>query len=90
MASQPSGRRHLAFAAPPLLRSGTVDEAFLTQVAAVLGIPRAEIVDAHWADNGPGWVAVLLRDAEAVLAIEPDFRRWPSGSSPAGARPHLT
>lgn len=66
----------LAFAAPPLLRSGPVDEDFLTQVATVLGITRAEIVDAHWADNGPGWVAVLLRDAEAVLAIEPDFRRY--------------
>ena len=66
----------LAFAAPPLLRSGPVDEDFLTQVAAVLGITRTEIVDAQWADNGPGWVAVLLRDAEAVLAIEPDFRRY--------------
>ena len=26
-----------------------------------------------WADNGPGWVAVLLESAEAVLALEPDF-----------------
>src|SRR5687768_11256952 len=66
----------LAFAAPPLLRSGPVDEDLLTQVAAVLGIPRREIVDAQWADNGPGWVAVLLKDAEAVLAVEPDFRRY--------------
>ena len=26
-----------------------------------------------WVDNGPGWVGVLLRDADAVLALEPDF-----------------
>jgi PhzF family phenazine biosynthesis protein len=66
----------LAFAAPPLLRSGPVDESLLKQLAAVLGIPRSQIVDAQWADNGPGWVAVLLQDAAAVLAVEPDFRRY--------------
>jgi predicted PhzF superfamily epimerase YddE/YHI9 len=37
----------------------------------VLGIGRDEIVDAQWADNGPGWVAVLLADADAVLAVRP-------------------
>ena len=31
--------------------------------------PAAEIVDASWADNGPGWIAVLLASAEAVLAL---------------------
>ncbi|WP_327090688.1 PhzF family phenazine biosynthesis protein [Nonomuraea sp. NBC_01738] len=61
----------LAFAAPPLLRSGPVDEALIARLATMLGIARAEIVDAQWADNGPGWVAVLLRDAEAVLALRP-------------------
>ncbi|HEU0300908.1 MAG TPA: PhzF family phenazine biosynthesis protein [Longimicrobium sp.] len=70
------GGHGLAFAAPPLLRGGPVDEAFLRQVAAVLGIGRGGIADAQWADNGPGWVAVLLQDAEAVLAVEPDFSRW--------------
>src|SRR6476469_3522193 len=61
----------LAFAAPPLLRSGPVEEATVSRVAAVLGIERDAIVDAQWADNGPGWVAVLLADAEAVLALRP-------------------
>jgi PhzF family phenazine biosynthesis protein len=70
------GEHGLAFAAPPLIRGGPVDEAFARQVAEVLGIGRGEIVDARWADNGPGWVAVLLKDAEAVLAVEPDFSRW--------------
>jgi PhzF family phenazine biosynthesis protein len=61
----------LAFAAPPLLRSGPVDEELVEHIASVLGIDRGEIFDAEWADNGPGWVAVLLADAEAVLALRP-------------------
>jgi PhzF family phenazine biosynthesis protein len=61
----------LAFAAPPLLRSGPPGEALVRHIADVLGIGRADIVDAEWADNGPGWVAVLLRSAEAVLALRP-------------------
>jgi PhzF family phenazine biosynthesis protein len=63
----------LAFAAPPLIRSGPVEEPLVEQVAAVLGIERGEIADAQWADNGPGWVAVLLESAEAVLALRPGF-----------------
>ncbi|MCO5785987.1 phenazine biosynthesis protein PhzF [Pseudomonas sp. G11-1] len=69
----------LAFAAPPLLRSGQVDAAYTEQLAAVLGIDRSQIVDTAWADNGPGWVGVLLEDAATVLAIEADFSRY-SGS----------
>jgi len=61
----------LAFAAPPLVRSGPVDDAVVAHIADVLGIAVSEIVDAQWADNGPGWVAVLLADAAAVLALRP-------------------
>jgi PhzF family phenazine biosynthesis protein len=61
----------LAFAAPPLVRSGPVDDALAHRVAAMLGIGRDDIVDLQWADNGPGWIAVLLASADAVLAIEP-------------------
>jgi PhzF family phenazine biosynthesis protein len=61
----------LAFAAPPLLRSGPPSEAVVQHLAAVLGIDRGDIVDAEWVDNGPGWVAVLLASAEAVLALRP-------------------
>jgi PhzF family phenazine biosynthesis protein len=63
----------LAFAAPPLIRTGSVEETLIQQIASVLGIDRAEIVDAEWVDNGPGWVAVLLADADAVLALRPGF-----------------
>ncbi|MEU8250013.1 PhzF family phenazine biosynthesis protein [Nonomuraea sp. NPDC048916] len=61
----------LAFAAPPLRRSGPVAEPLVKHIAELLGIGRDEIADAEWADNGPGWVAVLLRDAAAVLALRP-------------------
>jgi PhzF family phenazine biosynthesis protein len=62
-----------AFAAPPLVRSGPVEESLVEHIASVLRIDRAEIVDAAWADNGPGWVAVSLSSAAAVLALEPGF-----------------
>src|SRR5829696_1662883 len=61
----------LAFAAPPLLRSGPVEEELVKRIAGILGIERDDVVAAEWADNGPGWVAVLLEDAEAVLALKP-------------------
>jgi PhzF family phenazine biosynthesis protein len=61
----------LAFAAPPLIRGGDVEPEDLTEIMAFLGIDRDQVVDAQWADNGPGWVALLLADAETVLALEP-------------------
>ena len=61
----------LAFAAPPLLRGGPVDDSKIAEVAEFLGIDRARIVDAQWADNGPGWVVVLLASADEVLSLEP-------------------
>jgi PhzF family phenazine biosynthesis protein len=61
----------LAFAAPPLVRSGPVEESIAERVAQGLNVPRSDIVDMAWADNGPGWVAVLLASAEAVLAVKP-------------------
>jgi PhzF family phenazine biosynthesis protein len=60
-----------AFAAPNLIRSGPVDETKIGEVADFLRIHRASIVDAQWVDNGPGWVAILLDSAAAVLALEP-------------------
>jgi PhzF family phenazine biosynthesis protein len=61
----------LAFAAPPLIRSGPVEEDLLGEIAQQLGIGLGDVVDAAWADNGPGWVAVLMESAEAVLALAP-------------------
>jgi PhzF family phenazine biosynthesis protein len=63
----------LAFAAPPLLRTGPVEESLVERIASMIGVERDQIVDSQWADNGPGWVAVLLESAEAVLAVDPLF-----------------
>jgi PhzF family phenazine biosynthesis protein len=63
----------LAFAAPPLIRSGAVDDADLDRIVTALRIERSDIVDSQWVDNGAGWVAVRLADAAAVLALDPDF-----------------
>ena len=82
------GSDGLAFAAPPLIRSGPVDDAELDEVAAALRIARSEIVDAAWADNGPGWIAVMLRDAAAVLALSPapsELKIGVVGPQPAGS-----
>ena len=63
----------LAFAAPPLIRSGPVESEVVEKIVTGLGIARGDIVDASWADNGPGWVALLLESADAVLAVRPGF-----------------
>jgi predicted PhzF superfamily epimerase YddE/YHI9 len=61
----------LSFLAPPIIRGGSVDEPTLAKIAAFLRINRSQIADAQWADNGPGWVVVMLASADAVLAVEP-------------------
>lgn len=79
----------LAFAAPDLLRSGPLDESFVSDIAAALGIDRSEILDHAWVDNGPGWAAVRLASAEQVLALTPDFSAIPDTKlGVVGAHPH--
>ncbi|MFJ7883155.1 PhzF family phenazine biosynthesis protein [Pseudomonas sp. NPDC096917] len=63
----------LAFIAPPLLRSGAIEEALLQRICAGLHLEQHDVLQARWVDNGPGWVAVLLRDREQVLALNPDY-----------------
>jgi PhzF family phenazine biosynthesis protein len=64
--------QRLAFAAPPRVRSGPLDEADLALVARGLGVAREDIVHHAWCDNGPGWRGVMLRSHEQVLALKPD------------------
>ncbi|WP_256328379.1 PhzF family phenazine biosynthesis protein [Nocardioides sp. YR527] len=81
----------IAFAAPELIHGGAVDEETLVAIARGLRVAREDIQDAQWCDNGPGWVGVMLADAEAVLAVTPDHAalgdhkvglvgRYPEGS----------
>jgi PhzF family phenazine biosynthesis protein len=64
----------LAFAAPPLRRSGPLDPGTLQTIVRGLRIAQADVLHHQWVDNGPGWCAVLLRSAAQVLALQPD---WP-------------
>ena len=64
---------HLAFAAPPLVRSGPVASELLAEVVEALGISSSAVVHSAWVDNGPGWLAVQLGSAEEVLAVRPSF-----------------
>lgn len=59
----------LAFAAPPLMRSGPVEPRVLADRIDQLGLRHGDIVDSAWVDNGPGWMAVLLASVEAVLDV---------------------
>ncbi|MBP3036113.1 PhzF family phenazine biosynthesis protein [Arthrobacter sp. zg-ZUI100] len=61
-----------AFAAPPLLRSGPLEDEVLDQALRALNLDRTEILASNWIDNGPGWLGLLLRNADAVLALKPD------------------
>lgn len=67
----------LAFQSPPLIRDEPVDAVQLAEFAYVLGVEISDIVAARWVDNGPGWVGILLHDADRVLELEPDFTRHP-------------
>ena len=78
----------LAFAAPPLRRSGPVEESQVEEIARILGIDRDAIDESQWVDNGPGWVAVLLRTAAEVLAVRPAYSELDLGvvgPHPAGS-----
>ena len=78
----------LAFAAPPLLRSGPASADDAARVAEALGLDPGEMLAVEWVDNGPGWIAVLLESAERVLALRPDrldFDLGVVGSHPPGS-----
>jgi PhzF family phenazine biosynthesis protein len=62
----------LAFAAPPLRKSGPLAEEDVALIARGLGVARADIVAHAWCDNGPNWRGVMLASAEQVLALRPD------------------
>lgn len=63
--------QRLAFAAPPLLRSGALAAEESAGLTGWLGLSATDVVDVQWVDNGPGWVGVLVRDAATVLALQP-------------------
>jgi PhzF family phenazine biosynthesis protein len=63
----------LAFAAPPLRRTGPLDDPLLAQIAGALSLAPGDILHHQWVDNGPGWCAVMLHSAREVLALRPEW-----------------
>ncbi|MEI8267655.1 MAG: PhzF family phenazine biosynthesis protein [Betaproteobacteria bacterium] len=63
----------LAFAAPPLRRTGPLESAMVKRIADGLGVAHLDIQYHQWVDNGPGWCAVMLPSAAQVRALRPDF-----------------
>jgi PhzF family phenazine biosynthesis protein len=63
----------LSFAAPALLRTGPLEPEVLTQAVRGLGLSSDAVVASQWVDNGPGWLGLLLRSRDAVLAVRPDY-----------------
>jgi PhzF family phenazine biosynthesis protein len=61
----------LAFEAPPMRRQGPVEPADLQRATTILGLDPGRVIEAHWVDNGPGWLALRLSSAEDVLAVSP-------------------
>jgi PhzF family phenazine biosynthesis protein len=70
----------LAFAAPPLRRSGEVEPGLRARIARAIGVTEAAIRAAQWVDNGPGWVAALLGSRSEVLALKHDASVLPDQS----------
>ncbi|MDE1916157.1 MAG: PhzF family phenazine biosynthesis protein [Sphingomonadales bacterium] len=60
----------LAFRAPPLIRSGPLTEPEIAETLDLLtGVLREDVLEAVWADNGPGWRLLRLASAEKVLQV---------------------
>jgi PhzF family phenazine biosynthesis protein len=59
----------LAFAAPPLGRSGPVRGELGAAVVAALALDEGEIRAMAWVDTGPGWLGVLIDDPDRLLEL---------------------
>ncbi|MDF1489039.1 PhzF family phenazine biosynthesis protein [Tessaracoccus caeni] len=82
----------LSFAAPPLLRTGPLDDAHLARIVAAYGTNADQVIGHQWVDNGPGWAVIQLATADEVLALQPDLSQIPDamvgaiGAYPEGSR----
>ena len=61
----------LALEAPPMVRSGPVEADLVAYLVSLFDLDSRAVVEARWVDNGPGWVALRLSDAAAVLELRP-------------------
>jgi len=67
------GPGRLSFAAPKMRRIGPLEPDILAQAVKGLRLAPDAIIASNWVDNGPGWLALLVRSRDEVLAIRPDY-----------------
>jgi PhzF family phenazine biosynthesis protein len=65
----------LSFVAPKLVRSGPVEPEILARVVRGLDLTPDAIMASNWVDNGSGWLAIMLRSRERVLALRPNYSK---------------
>ena len=63
----------LAFAAPPCVRTGPLEAELRVRICTALALRADDLLGHQWVDNGPGWCAIRLASADAVLALRPDW-----------------
>lgn len=63
----------LSFVAPKLVRRGPVEPEILARVVRGLDLATDAIIASNWVDNGSGWLAIMLRSRDAVLALRPNY-----------------
>lgn len=73
---------HLAFRAPPLIRSGPLEAEHRAEALRLTGAKAEHVIAAVHAANGPHWKVLHLDSAQAVLAAEP-VARAPIGTDVA-------
>jgi PhzF family phenazine biosynthesis protein len=54
-------------------RSGPLETDVLARVIEGLQLAPDAVIASNWVDNGPGWLAVLLRSRGDVLALRPNY-----------------
>ncbi|KAF9335706.1 hypothetical protein BGZ91_010390 [Linnemannia elongata] len=57
----------IAFTAPPLSKTGPVEEEKVLVACKAMGIAREDVIDTQWVINGPHWFALQLKDVTTVL-----------------------
>lgn len=63
----PDKKSRLALAAPGFIKYEPAKEEEISAICKKMNIRREDVLKAQWTDNGPGWVTLLLKSAQAVL-----------------------